>query len=347
MRRTILALVAALLLTAVPVPAVAGGGDKGDWELGVYGGYAWLDDYGQFHPKDDWLFGARAGYFFTSRWNLEVSAQQISTKTDFDPGLGLNNADVDLDSLRLNVLYNFRPGMEVRPFVTVGGGCEKFDGHSYGESCDLGYNAGGGLRWFVTPNLNLRLDGRYVRTHVGAGLNETEGNIEATVGIGFLIGGTHEAMPCPDCPPPPPKMAPCPSCPACPQQQKAAPCPPPIIQQLLEKKAVILEGVEFDNDRDTLRPASLTTLDEVASSLKDWPFIRVEIQGHCSEVGTEAHNLELSDRRAAAVRAYLISRGIDSSRLESRGFGESRPIASNTTEEGRQKNRRVELHRID
>src|SRR5678815_511061 len=70
-RRTMLSLVAVLLLTAVPV--VADHGDQGDWEFGVYGGYGWLDDYGPFNPKDDWLYGARIGYFFTSRWNMAVS----------------------------------------------------------------------------------------------------------------------------------------------------------------------------------------------------------------------------------------------------------------------------------
>src|SRR5678816_3943999 len=194
-RRTMLSLVAVLLLTAVPV--VADHGDQGDWEFGVYGGYGWLDDYGPFNPKDDWLYGARIGYFFTSRWNMEVSAQRLSTNTEFDPSLGLNDDNVDLDALRLNLLYNFRPGKGMRPLLTVGGGCERFDGHSYGKSCDAGYNAGAGLRLLMSPNVNLRLEGRFVRTHVGAGLNETERNLEATVGLGFLFGGREESKPCP------------------------------------------------------------------------------------------------------------------------------------------------------
>src|SRR5580765_8171478 len=69
MRRKILALVAVMLLAAIP--AFAGGGVKGDWELGIYGGYGWLDDYGFFHPKNHTLFGGRLGYFFSPHWNLE------------------------------------------------------------------------------------------------------------------------------------------------------------------------------------------------------------------------------------------------------------------------------------
>ena len=122
--------------------------------------------------------------------------------------------------------------------------------------------------------------------------------------------------------------------------------PPPMIQKLNDRQAVVLEGVEFDVDKDTLRPASYTTLDEVAESLKDWPEIRVEIQGHTDSTGGSAHNQGLSNRRAGSVKAYLVSKGVDSSRLESKGYGEDSPIADNTTNGGRQSNRRVELHKI-
>ena len=119
-----------------------------------------------------------------------------------------------------------------------------------------------------------------------------------------------------------------------------------MIQKLNDRQAVVLEGVEFDVDKDTLRPASYTTLDEVAESLKDWPEIRVQIQGHTDSTGSSAHNQDLSNRRAGSVRAYLVSKGVDSSRLEFKGYGEDSPIADNTTNGGRQSNRRVELHKI-
>jgi OOP family OmpA-OmpF porin len=110
---------------------------------------------------------------------------------------------------------------------------------------------------------------------------------------------------------------------------------------------VVLEGVEFDIDKDTLRPKSHTTLDEVAASLKEWPEVRVEVQGHTDSTGSSAHNDGLSSRRAASVKAYLVSKGVSASRLEAKGYGENHPIADNTTTEGKQKNRRVELHKID
>ena len=89
-----------------------------------------------------------------------------------------------------------------------------------------------------------------------------------------------------------------------------------------------------------------TVLDQVATSLKNWPDVNVEIQGHTSEPGTALHNMELSQRRAAAVMAYFVAEGIDASRLVAKGYGQTRFIADNDTPEGRQENRRVELHEI-
>jgi OOP family OmpA-OmpF porin len=388
MRTTVLTVVAALLLTAVP--ALADNGEKGDWELGLYGGYGWLDDYGPYHPKDNILIGARAGYFFAPAWSLEVSWQRLGSETQFADSLGLQNNDMTLSCYRLNMLYNFEQGEVFRPFVTAGVGCEKVNIRSFGERSDVGYNAGGGLRWFLSPHFDMRLDGRLVWTPVGGDIDASQKNLESTFGVGWVFGGGPPASApaavatsdtdsdgdgvydrtdrCPRTPRGwPVDQWGCPLdsdgdgvpdgddlCPYTPRSVKVDEngCPPPevklpLIEILRERKAVVLQGVEFDNDKDTLRPASLTTLDEVAASLKDWSGVRLEVQGHCSEPGSEAHNMDLSRRRAAAVKTYLVSSGIPASRLEANGYGESRPIAGNNTKAGRQLNRRVELHVIE
>jgi outer membrane protein OmpA-like peptidoglycan-associated protein/opacity protein-like surface antigen len=208
MRSKIVALVAMLLVTAAP--AFAGGGEKGDWELGIYGGYGWPDDYGMFHPKNGPIYGARVGYFFTPEWSAEVSAQRLSTKTQFDL-LGVSNVDMHLDAVRLNALYNFAAGKPFRPFLTVGGGYERTDVESFGRSCDFGFNAGGGVRWFMTPNWNLRGDGRYVRTNVGGVVDKAQQNIEATLGLGYVFGGSR-AAPAAAVTPPPQNQPPTVSC---------------------------------------------------------------------------------------------------------------------------------------
>ncbi len=114
-----------------------------------------------------------------------------------------------------------------------------------------------------------------------------------------------------------------------------------------EKAELVLEGVQFEFNRADLKDTSTATLDRVAASLMAWPEIRVEVGGHTDSRGRDAYNLDLSTRRAAAVRDYLIQRGVPADQLTSHGYGETRPVADNDTEDGRARNRRVELRRID
>lgn len=112
-------------------------------------------------------------------------------------------------------------------------------------------------------------------------------------------------------------------------------------------KALVLEGVNFESDSATLLASSLAVLDRVAALLKDWPDVRVEVAGYTDSTNTETYNQRLSERRAEAVRSYLMSVGVAADRLTAMGYGESSPIADNGTKDGRQKNRRVELHRLN
>jgi outer membrane beta-barrel protein len=189
MRSTMLAWVAALLLAAGP--AFAGGGERGDWELGIYGGYGWLDDYGTFHPQDHALYGGRIGYFFTPHWSVELSGQHLPTETEFRPP-GPPEANVQLTSGRLNGIFNFVPGSPVRPFLTVGAGYERTDVDTYLEKNDFGWNAGGGLRFFLTPHWSLRADGRFVGVQLGAPIDEAQNNVEASLGLSWVFGGGAE-----------------------------------------------------------------------------------------------------------------------------------------------------------
>jgi OOP family OmpA-OmpF porin len=110
------------------------------------------------------------------------------------------------------------------------------------------------------------------------------------------------------------------------------------------RQVITLEGVNFEFDSARLTPDSLATLNDVAMTLRDQPSMEVEIAGHCSSEGSDRYNQLLSQRRAASVRDYLVSRGVSSGRMRAVGYGESRPIASNDTESGRSRNRRVEFH---
>jgi outer membrane protein OmpA-like peptidoglycan-associated protein len=109
---------------------------------------------------------------------------------------------------------------------------------------------------------------------------------------------------------------------------------------LQEDEIVILEKVHFAFDSAQIDPRSYKLLDEVAATILRHDLV-VEVQGHTDWVGTDAYNIGLSNRRAASVRRYLLDRGVPEDRLQSKGYGESQPIATNETDEGRAQNRRV------
>ena len=105
----------------------------------------------------------------------------------------------------------------------------------------------------------------------------------------------------------------------------------------------VVGGPLFEFDKAEIRPEYYSLLDEVAQTLKNSPDLRIEVQGHTCSIGTEAYNQGLSERRAKAVQMYLQDKGVDASRLEVQGYGESKPAFTNDTREGRQKNRRVQF----
>ncbi len=108
-------------------------------------------------------------------------------------------------------------------------------------------------------------------------------------------------------------------------------------------RTFLLKNVYFDTGKATLRPASFKELNELVEFLKLKPSVRIEIGGHTDSVGDDESNLILSQSRADAVKAYLVKHGIAASRVEARGYGPSKPVASNSTHEGRQQNRRTEV----
>lgn len=106
---------------------------------------------------------------------------------------------------------------------------------------------------------------------------------------------------------------------------------------------LVLDGVNFDFDKATLRQEDIAIIDKDVTGLDKWGNVNIEVAGHTDSRGSDKYNMKLSQRRAEAVRNYLISKGIAADRLTAKGYGESQPVADNATDEGRFKNRRVEL----
>jgi outer membrane protein OmpA-like peptidoglycan-associated protein len=102
-------------------------------------------------------------------------------------------------------------------------------------------------------------------------------------------------------------------------------------------------GILFDVDSDVLRAASQSNLTALAKSIADYPGTAILVVGHTDNTGTDAHNQTLSERRADSARAFLLQQGVASDRVTATGKGESEPISTNDTAEGRQQNRRVEV----
>jgi OOP family OmpA-OmpF porin len=105
----------------------------------------------------------------------------------------------------------------------------------------------------------------------------------------------------------------------------------------------VLEGVNFDFDESVIRPEDQANIDKDIATLEQWGKVNIEVAGHTDSRGSGEYNMTLSQQRANAVRNHLINKGIEADRLTAVGYGESQPVADNATDEGRFKNRRVEL----
>ncbi len=118
-----------------------------------------------------------------------------------------------------------------------------------------------------------------------------------------------------------------------------------LAEDLQKSGHAVVYGINFDVDSDTIRGESKPTLDRIVEVLREHPDWALTIEGHTDSTGNPEHNQDLSTRRAASVRSYLIGAGIDGTHLSTEGFGASRPVATNDTILGRAQNRRVELKR--
>lgn len=133
------------------------------------------------------------------------------------------------------------------------------------------------------------------------------------------------------------EKAPMPSRVVTPPPTDRTPEPPPAMER------VVLRGINFDFDKAVVKPEFAPVLDVAAGILKERPTLKVVVEGHTCNIGTEAYNQKLSERRAKAVHEYLVKKGVKADRLSTVGHGEMQPMADNKTKSGRELNRRVEF----
>jgi OOP family OmpA-OmpF porin len=172
----------------------------------------------------------------------------------------------------------------------------------------------------------------------GAAVRDSQGVCVITSGqvLPECAGVKAPAAPAPAAPAKPGAPA-APSAPAAPAAA-ARPAPASV------RAAVVIQAdALFDFDKSVIRPDGRNSIDEALAKLNGVDLEMVIATGHTDSIGTDAYNQKLSERRAAAVKAYLVSKGIPASKVTTIGKGESQPVATNKTKEGRQKNRRVDI----
>ena len=321
---TILTVLLALPLSAQTTP--------GSFEVSPFVGYNLFDK--NQNLKDHLNYGGRLGYNFTQNFALEGAVEFINSNVDdrsittYRPGQFRAPYDkVDSYFYHLDGIFSFRPEKRFNPFVAVGFGGGHYSPKISDKDMSM-INIGVGAKVWLAERFALRFDLRDNFVTEVSPWQKGYSNLSATVGLVFSFGGKTKTEPV--------------------QVATTAPAPAPVdkvilqvaeepVPLLVEKvkalpvkpKVVILafEDVHFDLDKATLRDDAKLALKQSILTLKLHPETKIRVAGYTSASGTTTHNQSLSERRATAVRDYLIEEGlIPRERLSIIGYGETRPL---------------------
>lgn len=354
MKRYLTAIVLGLTATS----AIAAD-DKTGWNIGVAAAFGeYQNDPGTL---DDSSAGFKlfAGYRFNQWLGLEGAYHNFGDfEEDIAPAVEGGDAIAQIDGFSASALVFLPFGGE--DFELYGkAGFYRFDQSAFVDDFPIGVGnspdgllLGAGSRFFISDQLAVRseldwfeiTDGDLWSLNLGFEYSfGRPAKAAAPVAMAAPVVAAVEAAPAP---PPAPPPAPVDSdgdgvvdgsdqCPGTPAGAK-------VDAQGCEEQ-LVLRGVNFSTGSATLTPQDLLLLDSVVDTLAKRPAFSVEVRGHTDDAGSEASNLDLSQRRADSVRDYLVSKGIPPEKLTAVGKGEAESIASNETADGRAQNRRVTL----
>jgi len=291
-------------------------------------------------------FGGMVTANVARQWGIGVSYDNINLRGDHQR----------IEPILANLLYRFNPEKKWVPSLQLGAGIAKAS-RGRGSFDNVAARAGIGLDYFVCPHFSVGPQVSY--TYVSA--NGDAARNYHVLGAGLLastyFGGGKTMKAETPTPAPTPAVAKTPpaappvdtdgdgvyddkdKCPGTPRgiSVDADGCP-----VKMEQKVSITLNVLFDTGKDIVKPEYRSEIERVANFLQAYPNINAEIEGHTDDVGPDTANQRLSQRRADSVRAYLIQEfKVDAGRVKAVGYGETKPVADNTTAEGRLKNRRV------
>jgi len=300
--------------------------------------------------KHNPFYGLRFGYDFTRNLAAEAVFNYVNTR--YQPTGTDTSANVY--NYRLEGLYHFMPEKRFVPFVAVGLGGQTINyNDNTGNRVRGVADYGAGFKYFFTDWLALRADVRHVLA-----FGSLYNNLEYGLGLTFYFGGSKAApaelkqepamqpmqptLKEPEPAPMPPPMPP-PAPPVAVEEMKKAPEAATTIEKSIIEKGRATLNVEFDFDKAIVKPRYHKEIQNVADVMVKYPDLNIVVEGHTDNVGGKQYNLNLSQKRAEAIKKVMETKfNINPGRITAKGFGFSRPVASNSTKEGRQKNRRVE-----
>ena len=284
--------------------------------------------------------GLRAGYNFTKHIGVEGFAHWTPTgpigEAEWSRGSNVNVFGYGIEGI-----FHILPDGAFVPFVAAGVGgvhysttwMDTFENKRNKIAADYG----AGVKYFLSENVALRADVRHVIP-----FQDRHNNFLGTVGLTFAFGGAKKTVvsaPEPVARPVVQEVRPQPAAPVVVQEVKPQ---PRVAKEIVEKGRTTL-NVLFDFDKSSIKKNAFTDIDHLVAVMRQYKDLNVTIEGHTCNIGDAAYNKKLSQRRADAIKKYMVEKGgIDAKRLNGIGFGEEKPIASNATKEGRTKNRRVE-----
>ncbi|KAF0156668.1 MAG: OmpA-OmpF porin OOP family [Syntrophaceae bacterium] len=299
--------------------------------------------------------GLRAGYNFTKYIGVEGYGHWTPTgpigEAEWSRG-----SDVNVFGYGIEGIFHILPNGAFVPFVAAGvGGVhysttwqDTFENKRNKITADYG----AGFKYFLSDNIALRADVRHVLP-----FQDKHNNFLGTVGLTFAFGGAKKAVasaPEPVAPPPPvvQEVRPQAAAPVVVEEIKPQAAAPVVVQEVKPQPRVAKEIVEkgrttlnvlFDFDKSSIKKNAFADINDLVAVMKQYTDLNVTIEGHTDSKGSAAYNKKLSQRRADAIKKYMVEKGgIDAKRLNAVGFGLEKPVASNATKEGRAKNRRVE-----
>jgi len=315
---------------------------EGSFEVGPFGGYSFFEN--KQNLRDRPVFGGRLGYNLTKHFGIEGAVEFIKSRVDDKVKTGAKEGQyrspmdsVDLTFYHIDAVYHFMPDGNFNPFVLAG-----FGGAHYSPKISdkdmAAFNVGVGAKYWVADHIALRFDIRdYMVTEI---FEETYHNVGATIGITFAFGGKTKSAPAQaekfEAKPEPVLVTEAKSEPKAVEPVVILVSEPKVekkvialtAQPKIEEKVIILalEDIHFDFDKSTLKPEAQVILKRNLQILQENPKAKVRIAGYTSASGTEEYNQKLSERRAKAVKDYLVEEGVVTpDRLSEIGYGETSP----------------------